>query len=70
MHHSAVRVSLNMSLSPLDWRVQPHMTTRASSHARPGILRETSSELLCSVRVEDLNLSMYDAKELVKNPTS
>ena len=55
MHHSAVRVSLNMSLSPLDWRVQPHMTTRTSLHARPGMLRETSSELLCSIRFEDVD---------------
>ena len=46
VHHSAVGVSLNMSLSSLDRRVQPHMTTRASSHACPGMLRETSAELL------------------------
>ena len=51
MHHTAVRVPLNIVLNPLDKRVHPHMRTRASSPARPGMQMETSSELLCWDRV-------------------
>ena len=55
MHHRAVPVSLNIVLELLDWRVQSNMTTLTSWHARRSILRETFSELLCLVRVEEVD---------------
>ena len=45
----------NNVLKLLDWRVQSQMTALISRHARPGILRETSPELLCSVQVEEVD---------------
>ena len=36
---------------PMDWRVQSQMTTLTSWHVRPGILKKTSSELLCSTQL-------------------
>ena len=54
VHHMAVRVSLNIVLEPLDWRVHSQKTTLTSWHAHPGILKDASSESLCSVRVEEV----------------
>ena len=48
-NHSAVPVLHDVVLEFLDWRVQPYMAALASWHAHPGILKEASSELLCSV---------------------
>ena len=55
VHHRAVHVSLSVVLKPPDWRVQSQMTTLTSWYARPGMLRETSSELLCSVRIQEVD---------------
>ena len=45
-HHSGVHVLLNIVLELLDWPVQSHMTTLTFGHARPGILKVASTELL------------------------
>ena len=45
----------HIQCEPLDWRVQSQMTTLTSWHARPGILRETSSELLCSTELRKVD---------------
>ena len=50
--HMAVHAPLIVVLEPLDWRVQSHTTTLTP---RPGTLRETSSEFLCPVRVEEVD---------------
>ena len=46
MQHRALHVTLKIVLERLDWRLRSQMTTLISWHVRPGILRETSSELL------------------------
>ena len=85
MRHKAVRASQNIVDAP--WAgAFSSMTTLTSWEARPGILKETSSDTLCSAQEVDkgqtvtgkallcvfkgLNLTMYEFKELVKNPTS
>ena len=53
-HHRAVHVSHNFVVEP--WAgAFSRMKTLTSWDARPGTLKETSSDTLCSVRVEEVD---------------
>ena len=54
-HHRAVHVSLNTVLKSHVLARSANMTTPASWHARPGLLKETCSELHCPVSIEEVD---------------
>ena len=58
MHHKGVHVSHNITVKP--WAgASRSVTTLTLWNARSGILKETTSETLCSVGVEDVEVHIF-----------
>ena len=68
MHHKAVHVSHNITVKP--WAgASSSVTTLTFWNARSGKLKETTSETLCSVGVEDVEVHIFRMLKLSAKET-